>query len=155
MYWEVTGSTITGDLLSDNPTTPPLLGWGFKGNPNWDQKQPIVVTEGLCDTSENIPIINNIVTDEETCKVGGKITIYGQYGTPPYMYSIDGGNTYSTQSIFTNLLAGTYYVVIKDSLNNTSTTETVVITQAPVTTYSLTLTITTLTSNSSPKLTIV
>lgn len=140
MYWEVTGSTITGDLLSDNPTTPPLLGWGFKGNPNWDQKQPIVVTEGLCDTSENIPIIKNIVTDEESCKVGGKITIYGQYGTPPYMYSIDGGNTYSTQSIFTNLLAGTYYVVIKDSLNNTSTVETVVITQAPVTTYSLTLT---------------
>ena len=139
MNWEVTGSTITGDLLSDNPTTPPLLGWEFEGNPNWDQKQPIVVTEGLCSSSEISPLIS-VHADDGTCEEGGRIVINTAEGTPPYTYSINGGINYYTQPIFTSLQPGTYYVVAKDSLGNTSTIETVVINQPVIPIYTLTLT---------------
>ena len=36
-------------------------------------------------------------------------------GTPPYVFSIDGGETFSAQSIFTHLEAGTYNIVVQDA----------------------------------------
>lgn len=46
----------------------------------------------------------------------GGIAIITQGGTPPYTYSIDGGNTTSTTTtIYTNLIPGNYSVIVVDA----------------------------------------
>jgi gliding motility-associated-like protein len=63
------------------------------------------------------------VSTNSTCGfANGIITVTGNGGTLPYQFSIDGGTTYQSSSIFNNLIAATYTVTIKDAnncLNNT------------------------------------
>ncbi|MBW8049580.1 MAG: gliding motility-associated C-terminal domain-containing protein [Cytophagales bacterium] len=47
----------------------------------------------------------------------GTITIYAVGGTPPLLYSIDGGATFTGSGNFTGLTSGNYYVVVTDSNN--------------------------------------
>lgn len=55
------------------------------------------------------------LTAPYTCTSTGTITVTNVIGgTPPYMYSIDGVN-FQTNPIFTNLINGTYTVIIKDA----------------------------------------
>ncbi len=63
----------------------------------------------------------NIDVTPATCDEDndGSITINAFYGAPPLQYSIDGGNTFSYDSVFTDLYSGTYYVVVMDANNNT------------------------------------
>ena len=46
----------------------------------------------------------------------GTITITPTSGQGPYMYSIDGGQNFESNNVFTNLAVGTYNIVIKDGL---------------------------------------
>lgn len=57
----------------------------------------------------------------------GTITASGNLGTPPYQFSID-GVTFSPDSVFTGLIAGSYTITIRDT-NGCSTTTSVSITQ--------------------------
>ncbi|MDP1725778.1 MAG: SBBP repeat-containing protein [Bacteroidota bacterium] len=52
-----------------------------------------------------------------TCLGGnnGSINVSASGGTIPYQYSIDGGITYQSSSLFSNLLVGTYIVYVKDA----------------------------------------
>ncbi|MEP6747512.1 MAG: gliding motility-associated C-terminal domain-containing protein [Bacteroidota bacterium] len=45
----------------------------------------------------------------------GSFTLAGSGGTPPYLYSIDGGATYSSITSYPNLIWGLYRVIIKDA----------------------------------------
>lgn len=54
------------------------------------------------------PIISN------TEIIGNTATISTTGGTPPYEYSIDAGNTFTTSSTFSNLNEGAYDVVVRD-----------------------------------------
>ncbi|MEK6476063.1 T9SS type A sorting domain-containing protein [Catalinimonas sp. 4WD22] len=49
--------------------------------------------------------------DEEN----GQIAILSDGGTPPYRYSIDGGATFQSDSLFKQLLPGTYTTITEDS----------------------------------------
>ncbi len=49
----------------------------------------------------------------------GSFTVSGNGGVRPYKYSINGGNSFQTDSTFTGLNIGTYNILIKD-LNNCS-----------------------------------
>ena len=63
-------------------------------------------------------ILDSLVTSE-TSSCGafdGDIQIYVTGGTPPYNYSIDGGANFVPINSFTGLSAGSYDVVIQDSL---------------------------------------
>jgi hypothetical protein len=77
----------------------------------------------------NVEIINCTVTitatATETC-IGssantGSITAVGNNGSPPYMYSLNGG-TYQASGTFTALAAGTYNVTVRDSHGCTTST---------------------------------
>lgn len=48
-----------------------------------------------------------------------EISINASGGTPPYEYSIDGGMTWQTSSVFTGLAAGTYEIVVRDDMGDT------------------------------------
>ncbi len=63
-------------------------------------------------------VITNVnVYDVTDCygASSGRIQIFASQGTPPYEYSIDGGNTYQTDYTFNNLSAGEYYIAVRDS----------------------------------------
>ena len=47
----------------------------------------------------------------------GRILLQANNGTPPYQYSIDGGENFQSSSLFSNLPGGTYEVVIRDASN--------------------------------------
>ena len=62
----------------------------------------------------------------------GSITIAASGGTPPYLYSIDGGTTYlANGGIFTGLAAGNYDVSVEDSRGCQLSGSTLTVTEPP------------------------
>jgi len=57
------------------------------------------------------------------------ITVIASNGRPPYGYSDNGGVTFQSASTFTNLKAGQYTIIIKDTLNQRSDSQKVEITE--------------------------
>lgn len=73
------------------------------------------------------PITALATAQNPDCASGtGSITATGGGGTSPYQYSIDGGTTYQTSNVFTNLAAGSYSVTITDANNCTAATSNLV-----------------------------
>lgn len=61
--------------------------------------------------------IDSLVVQEPTCDspCSGSIDVEYSGATPPLQFSIDSGNSYQTDSLFTSLCAGTYDVLVEDS----------------------------------------
>ncbi|MBK6450470.1 MAG: right-handed parallel beta-helix repeat-containing protein [Saprospiraceae bacterium] len=80
-----------------------------------------------------LSVINYSLTNE-TCQPcnDGTIIVHAHGGTLPYMYSKNGGSTYQTDSLFTNLIAGTYQMVVKDANGCMTAPEQVIITEVGV-----------------------
>jgi PKD repeat protein len=70
-------------------------------------------------SSENVGCFGN---------ASGYLELLATGGVAPYLYSIDGGQTFQSSPEFTNLAAGTYSIVVKDD-NNCAKTLTATITQ--------------------------
>ena len=131
--WTVSGYT-NGAIFNQNPNTPPITGWQHFGKQNLE----INVYEGNCSTIN--PITFQIGKNNATCVNDGSIIINASGGIPPYEYSINGGTNFVTTPINNNLAPGSYIVLVKDSLNNISTTQNVLISQNVTNTvYTLTL----------------
>lgn len=56
---------------------------------------------------------------DASCPSNGSITIQVSGGTSPYSFSINGGATWQSTNVFTNLSANTYNVIIRDAANAT------------------------------------
>ena len=134
--WVVSGSSVFGSIINNNPTPPPLIGWQGLGDPSIID---ITVTTGSCLSYKEITA--NITKNDLICETKGSITIQGFGGAPPYQYSINNGTTFSTLSTFSNLNAGSYIVIVKDSLGNQSTPSLVTLTQTNPENFVLTLTL--------------
>jgi len=68
-------------------------------------------------TTDGIAVISNVETSDITVCNGddGSISISVNGGTAPYEYSISNGMTYQATGDFSDLMAGTYNVVIRDA----------------------------------------
>jgi hypothetical protein len=135
IYWS-TGTTSQwlvdgwsdGIIYNSNTSVPPLTGWQFLGG-SYSASYVITVLEGAC---VNNPMINmSISTQAPTCLNNGSIIITANGGTPAYQYSINGGTTYQSSPVFSNLGGGIYSVMVKDS-NNITTTQSVTLTSLPI-----------------------
>lgn len=75
------------------------------------------------------PLLNVIANTNVLCHGDntGSITVTTTGGMAPYTYSID-GSTFSSNSVFSNLRAGTYTITSKDS-GSCSSTNTIIITE--------------------------
>ncbi|KIQ24088.1 hypothetical protein RT99_03120 [Flavobacterium sp. MEB061] len=63
-----------------------------------------------------IPVnCTTIVTNTSSCINNGGINIVANGGQIPHYYSIDGGTTFSAENTFSDLPAGNYTVLVKDS----------------------------------------
>lgn len=57
----------------------------------------------------------------------GTITITPTFGFGPYEYSIDGGESFSSENIFSNLPAGEYEIVVTDTMETCTYEETIIV----------------------------
>jgi len=124
-------------VLSTNPAYPPLNNWKILG-----KKGDVTVTQGECQNVENLSL--NVSSNPTTCtSCDGSINLVGAGGVPPYQYSIDGGLTWSSNSVFQELCPDvTYSVKVKDSTDTIFTppvNNTILFPSVPITTYSVTI----------------
>ena len=135
--WQINGLTVNGGtVVSTTTSTPPLSNWTVVGG-NVTPIPQVIVIEGICPTYTPMTVIIN--SENSDCGNDGSISITTSGGLPPYQYSINGGATYTTSSVFNGLSANTYNVVVKDTSGSTIQ-RSVVITQTGIpTTYSLSI----------------
>ena len=120
--WEIQGWTNTVGLpVSTDPSNIPVSSWSIAGGVG---TQPsISMTQGTCPAY--LPLSTNVVATNTSCSgtlnCNGSISVTTMGGVPPYIYSINNGNSYQSSNVFNGLCQNTYTVIIKDSLNNTQT----------------------------------
>ena len=89
---------------------------------------------GICLYATSVPIeacevTANIVTTNASSDVAsdGTISIYPTGGMAPFQYSIDGGQNFFMNNNFTDLIAGTYEIVVQDASGDCVYEETVTV----------------------------
>lgn len=133
--WEISPWMATAGIpVSTDISNVPLASWTLAGGQG--TLPQIYMTEGTCPAY--VPLTTTINTQNTSCSgtlnCNGSITVTTQGGQAPYQYSINNGNTFQGSNIFNGLCSGTYTVITKDALNNTtSRIVTVGFTSAPVT----------------------
>jgi hypothetical protein len=132
--WTITGYSPSVIFINNDTTYPPLSNWQVLGPPNITQPS---VTTGTC---LNNYVLNVSATDNDAiCNNLGSITVFANGGLPPYLYSINGGQSYQTSPIFNGLLPGIYSATAKDSNNVVGTFGNVTITNNPPLNFQLSL----------------
>lgn len=141
--WEVQGWTFTtGIPVSTNTTNVPNTAWSMAGG----QQANVDMITGTC--PPYLPLRATITKQDSTCtnSNNGSIIINASYGVPApsggYFYSKDGGNTFQTSNVFSNLSPNTYTVVVKDSATptpNTTTNQISIVNLNQLTTYVVTI----------------
>lgn len=139
--WEIVGIDLStpvqfaggGIFVSNTNSIPPISGWNVAGGTS---TYSITMTQGTCPS--NLPLQTFVTKTDATCdgtsNCDGAITIFAQFGQPPYQYSINNGVTFQTFNIFQGLCPNTYTIITRDSQNNTiSNTVVVGFSQAPQT----------------------
>lgn len=123
--WELLGSDNTtpfspvggGVFTSTTTSLYPDSGWSIIGG---TQTYSTTVTQGTCPAT--IPLQVSLTSENSSCNTttncNGSITVNALFGLAPYIYSINGGVTYQTSSIFNNLCPGTYTIITSDVINN-------------------------------------
>lgn len=85
-------------------------------------------------TEPELPIVQSTeITNPTDCDAtDGSILIEAVGGTGNYLYSVNGGNNWSSANLFTGLPAGTYHILVKPQFSNCPSTEALAINlQAP------------------------
>lgn len=131
--WVITGYAATQSSLvaSNTPTAPPFSNWLVYGDPTI---KDFSVFSGNCSVTNSVGF--NVQKNDAQCDINGSIMISAYGGTAPYVYSIDGGQTFSTSPYFPNLASGNYIVIVTDS-NSISSQTSVTITSSTNTVYQL------------------
>ena len=74
-------------------------------------------------TAEGAPSITGVVmSDPVECGIGGTLKILADEGIGLLQYSIDGGTTFQASSIFSDVPAGTYNIVVRNEDESCPTT---------------------------------
>ena len=103
------GTTLSGNSLFSN------LNDGTFDIYVVDANNCIVTTQVILAPNAS-PVIDSVTTIEATCgATNGSITIFASGAGSPFQYSIDNGTTYQSNSLFQNLGANTYQLVVEDS----------------------------------------
>jgi hypothetical protein len=136
-YWFVENWS-GGAMTSSNPQTPPISGWVVYGN-------NLTVTAYSGDCRPSNLRINNVIVGDPTCSSGGylnngsicngSIQITPINGVPPYLYSINNGDTTSISPLFNGYCSGSYTAWVQDSVGNIVVQNVVIPSPPPPTQY--------------------
>jgi hypothetical protein len=117
--WNMVGYSFNGGSLQSKTTSNiPDSGWYSVGTNIFAN---VSVVQSSCSAFTFLDM--NIQTSSTDCEgnCNGNIVVNPYGGFPPYEYSLNNGVTYQLSNIFTNLCAGTYPIVLRDSSGNTKT----------------------------------
>ena len=144
--WEILQSDMVtpyspaggGVFASTTTSYYPDNGWAIIGG---TIGYSVTMNQGACPAT--IPLQATLTTQNSSCNsttnCNGAITVSASYGTGPYIYSINNGNTYQSSNSFNGLCPNTYTITIQDALGSKLTqTATVGYDASPVT-YQLTI----------------
>jgi gliding motility-associated-like protein len=108
--------TINGVLVSGtNTATPAISGPGTYQLTVANSGNGCTDTDEVTVTSAS-PVATPLVVQPPCLGDKGSMNLGDvSGGTPPYVFSIDGGETFGSQSIFTKLEAGSYDIVVQDA----------------------------------------
>lgn len=90
----------------------------------------LTVSDSICSRDTSFTLTNDgpgvsiaafDTTNPFVNQADGIIELLAEAGTPPYSYSIDGGQTFQSSNLFTHLDKGVYEIVIKDDFGCTDT----------------------------------
>lgn len=109
--WKLSGGTLGFSVYNSTPTYPPFTGWYILGGSG-----DVTVYEGICNPTQPLKLRYSV--NQPGCICDGTITLNANGDNPPFLYSIDGGITYSNSPIFTDLCDGTYSLKVQDSAFN-------------------------------------
>jgi len=123
--WEILQSDMStpynpvggGVFVSTTTSYYPDNGWIIVGG---TEEYSVTMNQGDCPST--IPLQARLTTENSSCNTtnncNGSITVSASYGTAPYIYSINNGNTYQSSNNFDGLCPNTYTVTIQDALGN-------------------------------------
>lgn len=112
--------TLEGLNISDNNGYFTLLSPGTYTVQVTDATGQTTTVSAIITSTYPIPSLNfsnNVNVPSSCTSADGSFTLIATGGTPPYQYSIDGGVTWTTQNVFTNLRGGQYVCLVKDANN--------------------------------------
>lgn len=136
IYWDgtkwVLDSWTCFTVINNNPTSPPITGWSILGTSG-----SVTGYLGSCSSISSLKM--KITSNDPVKGSDGNIVITASDGTPPYLYSIDGGTSYQTSPIFKGLKSGIYAVQTQDSVTDIVYDSITLKTPPPSTTYSVSL----------------
>ncbi|MEZ5108732.1 MAG: CUB domain-containing protein [Bacteroidia bacterium] len=137
--------------INGNGGTAPLQysidnGSTFQSNGNFGSllagNYQVVITDvNGCSTTGNIaiqnlaaPVINNVSQTDITCNGlnNGSLTISANGGTGALQYSIDNGNTFSSNTSFSNLAPGNYQIIVQDASGCQASSAIIIVEPAPL-----------------------
>jgi hypothetical protein len=144
--WVLSGYTVpigytAGVTTSNNsPTANPPLNWSVQGS---NYRSDASAAIGNCAT-QTASFAKSITNSSCSTAKDGSIIVTPNGGSGSYIYSKNGGLTYQSSPVFSNLDSGSYTIVIKDTITNLTKTEVVVVSNTTGTrTFSLNLSTTT------------
>jgi hypothetical protein len=112
-------------VVDANGCTPSCSGQTFTINGN-------VVPLAIAATTQDVACPSNSTNVRDSSNLTGAINVNATGGTAPYLYSIDGGNSFQTSANFDFLAAGTYTVVVMDANGCTQTTAVTILEPDPI-----------------------
>ncbi len=115
IFTGLTAGNYTIWVTDANGCTPSCTGQTFTIDGN-------VVTLGVTAVADNVDCPSNSIDTQDSTNLSGMIDVTATGGTAPFLYSIDGGNTFVANNNFDFLSAGTYTVVVMDANGCTATT---------------------------------
>ncbi len=129
-----TGGTAPYTYSIDNGATTQLAAT-FTGLPAGSYPDVLVTDDNGCTATGGTSVINDdtlsidIAAEDISCPANsdGDITLTGQGGTAPYVYSVDNGTTFQATPDFTSLGPGTYLLAIRDANNCIANDDTVLV----------------------------
>jgi len=113
-YWEVvnwSGFTNTA-LRNQNDTDFPTSNWKMIGAA---PKSDVIVTSGSCGAYAPLVLTTTITNNTCSRDCDGVIVASAKGQAKPYLYSINGGVTYTGNPIFSNLCNGEYDLMVSAS----------------------------------------
>ncbi|WP_291787994.1 T9SS type B sorting domain-containing protein [Maribacter sp.] len=121
-----------GDYATTNPVT--VIGIGDYDVYVLDKSGAADACPAMYDLTidQDAPVAGTPTVVDVTCFGGnnGSISLAPSGGEAPYTYSVDGGTTFGSVSLFNNLTAGTYDVRVRD-VNNCEVTLSVPVDELP------------------------